>query len=113
GPRPVGLVAGEEKPGGLVDEADLSVAIEDEDGVLDLVEERLLELPLLPLGIAEEEGLAHGVADGPVELGEGASGRAGGGEKGAGERGDSAFQMEIAESEPEREGCDDEKGEGR
>jgi hypothetical protein len=48
GARPVGLVAGEEKTGRLVGEADLAVAVEDEDRVLDLVEEGFLKLALFP-----------------------------------------------------------------
>jgi len=66
--RLVGLLTREKLAGGFVHETDLAVPIEDEDGVLDLVEEGVLEFALFALGVAEEVGLRKGVREDATEL---------------------------------------------
>jgi hypothetical protein len=66
--RLVGLLTREELAGGFVDETDLAVPIEDEDGVLDLVEEGVLEFALFALGVSEEARLRKGVREDATEV---------------------------------------------
>jgi hypothetical protein len=60
----VGLITGEEELRGPVDEADLPVAVENENRVFDFIEECFLEFPLSPLRVTDEGRLANGVAEG-------------------------------------------------